>query len=238
MLYFIEPSEINVIEYGHEVNIKLDTKLNIPLHNVHAQPPHNNPTIVCKTNEYIELPAASNADQSTVDCGFGFCQETNQCKVLRVLNPGKNQHSNRVAKIHTLGNKSWRSIRFAPSFRYITSPTYLNGVLHWISCGCCRTDLVLPFEFSSECFRSLPQPIISRPIRICMGVIGDCLCLSATFGGVLIFLENKIIYYDPKREELKTHTLPGMGFISEEIVHSPSYISLKDVATGANTKSM
>ncbi|KAL2478379.1 F-box protein [Forsythia ovata] len=322
MLYFIEPSEINVIESGHEVYIKLDTKLKIPLHNVDAQvsafcegntkrkrtieldpknhkiiivnscngflclsqPPHNNPTIVCNpvTNEYIELPAASNADQSMVDCGFGFCQETNQYKVLRVLNPGKNQHANRVVEIHTLGTKSWRSIGFSPSFRYITSPTYLNGVLHWISGGCRGTDLVLSFEFSSECFSSLPQPPISRLSRICMGIIGDCLCLSATSGGdlidiwvikscgvqkswsklisikiptpggwkslylqlisscekFLIFLENNIIYYDPKREELKTFRLHRMGFISEAVVHTPSFISLKDVVTGANIKSI
>ncbi|XP_022850653.1 F-box protein At3g07870-like [Olea europaea var. sylvestris] len=101
---------------------------------------HNNPTVVCNsvTNEYIELPPAINADESTVTCGFGFCQLTNQYKVLRVLSPGKNQlaksqiegttfYPNRVVEIHTLGTKTWRNIGFAPSFQCIKSPIYLNG---------------------------------------------------------------------------------------------------------------
>ncbi|CAI9765016.1 unnamed protein product [Fraxinus pennsylvanica] len=86
-----------------------------------------------------------------------------------LLSSGKNQHAKsqiegttfypyRVVEIHTLGTKSWRNIGFAPSFQSITSPTYLNGVLHWIGDGCSGKDLVLSFEFSSECFKLLPLP--------------------------------------------------------------------------------
>ncbi|CAA3015903.1 F-box At3g07870-like, partial [Olea europaea subsp. europaea] len=317
MLYFMERSVINVIEAGQQLNLKLDTKLKSPLLNVDAQAiafikgntkrkrtinldtKNHKIIIVNLCNGFLRLfershnnpTVSSNADKSTVTCGFGFCQQTNQYKVLRVLCPGKNQHAksqiegttfypNRVVEIHTLGSKTWRNIGFAPSFQCITSPIYLNGVLHWIGDGRSGNDLVLSFEFSSERFKSLPLPSINRPSRISLGIIGDSLCLSATSGvdlidiwvmkscGVqkswsrlisikfptlgrwnscyfqligccdkfFIFLENQIIYYDPKSVELKTLKLHRVGFISKAVVYTPSFFSLKDV-TGANTKS-
>ncbi|CAH9135984.1 unnamed protein product, partial [Cuscuta epithymum] len=160
------------------------------------------PTVVCNpvTNEYLNLPDAKGFVFSSWPSGIGLCPNSDKYKVFRVI-IGKKLHvecpitgkwwnTNMEAEIHTLGTKSWKSIGYAPYIRpsYI-SPTNvsLNGTMYWISKvydDSTSNDPynIISFDFSDECFRSLPQPPVTGRGRTCLGVIGNSLCLSSRFG--------------------------------------------------------
>ncbi|KAL3640411.1 hypothetical protein CASFOL_015379 [Castilleja foliolosa] len=210
-MYLIEPSNMNgmscisddycvcyVDDPSKGVNMKLDTKLELPVYDdkivgdngdyviVNACNGflcfHRGPQtyIVCNpfTNEYIKVPSPINYDGWTdVSRGFGFCPKTKQYKVVRWLE-SMDRKIPVIAEIHTLKvHKRWRTLVDTPhtiNFRSIEPPMYANGFIFWVYRDSPRSYCVLSFDLEVERFRSLPKPPIdSRYTEIRMEMIGD-----------------------------------------------------------------
>lgn len=119
------------------------------------------------------------------DSGFGFCPETNQYKVLRLLYPSLGFGSLKLiqyeAEINTVGTNLWRRVGDAPcNLQLYWGGCFLHGALHWIvhdpeNCFksmCC-------FDFGKEQFQPFPGSSQFRglPGQMKLGVLKDGLSL-------------------------------------------------------------
>ncbi|XP_027109461.1 F-box/kelch-repeat protein At3g06240 [Coffea arabica] len=180
-----------------------------------SEPSANEPVAVCNpvTGEYVEIPEGDKAYENFVDCGFGFCPNTNLYKVIRIFDTGvkraidcpiaqREMYSSRMAEIHTLGTQSWENVGYAPSYYgKLTSPTYLNGNLHWLHEGWDSSTIILSFDFTQECFKNFPPPmfeILNFEFALCdvrhmsMGVLrGDLFLCHASHNSINFWVMEK-----------------------------------------------
>uniref|UniRef100_A0A2P2K4Y2 F-box protein At5g62510-like n=1 Tax=Rhizophora mucronata TaxID=61149 RepID=A0A2P2K4Y2_RHIMU len=99
---------------------------------------------------------------SHVSYYFGFCQLTNEHKVLglrRFFNMDFEPISIEC-EVYTIGSGSWRRIKPAVPFdpaelTYYTDPVCFNGALHWI---CQSQKSIVAFDVGGECFREFQMP--------------------------------------------------------------------------------
>jgi F-box interacting protein len=178
-----------------------------------SEPKQNNPVVVCNpmTGEFIKLPEASKVEESRekIDSCLGFSPRTKQYKVIRIFTQqicdpisGRKEYGDKVAEIHTLGTRSWRSVAFAPFMLYgIKFPTYLNGAVHWFRPEFTKADFkIVFFDVYNEQFQLIPAPPLKynffggKDIKlISMGVLNGhlCICDAAEFGRVCIWAMKK-----------------------------------------------
>ena len=93
--------------------------------------------------------------------GFGYDPNTNDYKVVRILN----FDSQCEVLVYSLSGDSWRVIDSSPNPSYFIRstcfPSYLNGVHHWW--GCEKEDnmehqFLISFDMANEVFQALPLP--------------------------------------------------------------------------------
>ncbi|XP_026445329.1 F-box protein At3g07870-like [Papaver somniferum] len=91
-----------------------------------------------------------------VSSGFGYCQSTNQYKVVRIyaLN-GEESH----VQVYTIGSSEWRDMETCIRNNTFPSPgIFANGVLHWLDAFEGGISHIASFDLEDEKFRSLPLP--------------------------------------------------------------------------------
>ena len=112
--------------------------------------------------EYVHAPQKLRKERLHVKSvqavyGFGFSQETNQYKVIRVTK----KLSQSLCEIFTLGTNKWRNIPNIPfqvNREYFGVP--LNGAIHWIA-GYkipISSELKCAFDIDSEKVRPILLP--------------------------------------------------------------------------------
>ncbi|XP_057419457.1 F-box protein At3g07870-like [Lotus japonicus] len=136
-----------------------------------CDPLNNNPLAVSNpvTGEFIRLPDSHRIHYEShgtlIYVGFGFQPKTNEYKVVRILKESPRRSTflwyskDLVVQVHTVGTSTWKNVVVDPKLfiRYLTFPTCVNGVLHWIVSHDWR-GLILCFNFESESFEYLPTP--------------------------------------------------------------------------------
>ncbi|KAG5551594.1 hypothetical protein RHGRI_009865 [Rhododendron griersonianum] len=121
------------------------------------------------------------------DSGFGFCPETNQYKVLRLLYPslgfgfGSLKLIQYEAEINTVGTNLWRRVGDAPyNLQLYWGGCFLHGALHRIvhdpeNCF----ESMCGFDFGKEQFQPFPGPsqFHGLPGQMKLGVLKDGMSL-------------------------------------------------------------
>lgn len=112
--------------------------------------------------------------------GFGYCPGTKQCKVISFM---PSSGSTVMAKIHTLGSDSWRTIyEDIPQIEMAAFEPFLNGNLHWITKSREPSQLIAAFDLEKEIFRYVPLPdhftrqYVTEVTWINIGVLRNSLC--------------------------------------------------------------
>ncbi|KAL6291135.1 hypothetical protein ACE6H2_008645 [Prunus campanulata] len=115
--------------------------------------------------------------------GFGFDANTNDYKVVRLVNLlDTSDDSTTLAEVYSIATSSWTSLDFvSPSciLRVRESQAFVNGTLHWPVLR--RTDygneyFILTFDVSSKLFREMPVPkslICDFKLGLKLSVSGD-----------------------------------------------------------------
>ncbi|PQP97715.1 F-box/kelch-repeat protein [Prunus yedoensis var. nudiflora] len=115
--------------------------------------------------------------------GFGFDANTNDYKVVRLVNLlDTSADSTTLAEVYSIASSSWTSLDFvSPSciLRVRESQAFVNGTLHWPVLR--RTDygneyFILTFDVSSKLFREMPVPkslICDFRLGLKLSVSGD-----------------------------------------------------------------
>ncbi|XP_021820020.1 uncharacterized protein LOC110761765 [Prunus avium] len=121
--------------------------------------------------------------ESDASIGFGFDANTNDYKVVRLVNLlDMSDDSTTVAEIYSIATGSWTSLDFvSPSciLRARESQAFVNGTLHWPVLR--RTDygneyFILTFDVSSKLFCEMPVPkslICDFKLGLQLSVSGD-----------------------------------------------------------------
>ncbi|KAL3510504.1 hypothetical protein ACH5RR_029905 [Cinchona calisaya] len=123
--------------------------------------------------------------------GFGFCPETGEYKVLRILMRGWCLGQTE-AQVCTVGvDDDWRVLMENAPFpharklghiatdRHRICEVTVNGALHWITEDLVRPDFLYSFDIGEEKVRSVPQPrgVVVRNGWTSLGVLRGCLCI-------------------------------------------------------------
>lgn len=127
------------------------------------------------TRDYIELPKSRQYQEQEVVCGFGFCQGTDEYKVVKIVYhwtvdigfwPARRMRMRGYTKsevlVFSLGSNTWRSIGKAPYQLERKSPEalFMNERLHWLSRmpNNVRGRRIVSFDLADEQFHEVPRP--------------------------------------------------------------------------------
>lgn len=147
---------------------------------------YNYPVIVCNpfTGECVTIPNSQEDDQfwGPVVSGFGYCPRSHKYKVLRLGFRPEHMFQS-MAEVYTVGTTSWRSIGCAPDLSFSLFPTYLNGIIHWVSDDEKGPVVIVAFDFQREQFSVVGLPSHFGEAHkerenlhhMNMGVLGGCL---------------------------------------------------------------
>ncbi|THG10443.1 hypothetical protein TEA_003241 [Camellia sinensis var. sinensis] len=183
-LYLVEPPETNTgFDLGYcdcygylkwdcdrHLNMKLDTKLKIPLHNAElvinsegtdANMNHLRCKSGVKRKRCIKLIPKDRKLNVVNSCNGLLClSEPLQNYPVVVCNPITDEFiiPTQTAK-HPSAKKVMETIGSAPHSTYsykLRAATYLNGTLHWFDIN--NTDYIISFDFDNDEFKSFPPP--------------------------------------------------------------------------------
>ncbi|KAI9118469.1 hypothetical protein K1719_010801 [Acacia pycnantha] len=123
--------------------------------------------VVCNpvTGEFIRLPQSEGLRRCHyVFAGLGYLKKSNEYKVIQIMPNIFGE--NGVAEIHTLGTRSWRSIKYhGASWYELKYPTCLNGSLHWLVYNYMEVSIIC-FDLESETLDPFPCPSAISSIRV------------------------------------------------------------------------
>ncbi|XAR69489.1 hypothetical protein NMG60_11001091 [Bertholletia excelsa] len=211
-IYFVEPESLDpfVVDGDHNVDtivspnslLKLDPEFDLPscrwdvlgscnglicFWNPRTNGPYHiyNPVM----NEYMIVPQAEKYCFAPAGSGFGFCPETNQYAVLRLLYPAPRFGVPGVLKLEaeiiTVGTNLWRKLGAVPcSLHLPSSGCFLNGAFHWIVPDIHnRFEYFCCFDFRNELFHPFPGPSLSvddhnmTVYSVDVVLLGNCLSI-------------------------------------------------------------
>ncbi|XP_026420487.1 putative F-box protein At1g60370 [Papaver somniferum] len=140
------------------------------------------PAYICNpiTKEYIILPEFNRVRYPTAyynHGGFGYLCETNEYKVLRIVQLwGKSNPE--CVDVYTLGSSNgWRNVGELPSYvcNFINHGVFLSGTLYWIT----STGKIVAFNMADERFYELQTLPSHKSCSFGIRVLGGYLWCSA-----------------------------------------------------------
>ncbi|XP_026380241.1 F-box/kelch-repeat protein At3g06240-like [Papaver somniferum] len=144
------------------------------------------PFSICNplTGEFIILKAnlsrVMDGEPKQVSNAFGYCQSTNEYKVVRIVYTFKSNWQLSRVQVYTIGSNEWRDIETCIDHIFFASGIFANGVLHWLNNGFEERKHIAVFDLEDEKFRALPLPptevLDRRLVSDVLNFLGGNLC--------------------------------------------------------------
>ncbi|XP_022752197.1 putative F-box protein At2g02030 [Durio zibethinus] len=120
------------------------------------------------TKDIVRLPDIDAEGFRSLSCGFGFDEMSGKYKVIKFFEPLEANpfvdNLNRI-EIFTMGNDSWRTIRYHSCFRFLhyQPPVFAGGFFYWINAADSNPDgpssfSIVSFDIGNEIFEAISPP--------------------------------------------------------------------------------